>query len=139
MTRFIICIIFIFFFTIPTFAQEKQDRHQQIEALKASYITKRLDLTPEEAQKFWPVYNEYQGYITNIYRKKRENQQVNKDNAQEALKNDLDYDTQILNVKKKYQKEFSKVLPSEKVLALIQAEREFREELIKELKERRKQ
>ena len=29
------------------------------EALKIAYITNRLNLSPEEAQKFWPIYNNY--------------------------------------------------------------------------------
>jgi hypothetical protein len=35
------------------------ERREQIESMKIAFLTKRLDLTPEEAKKFWPVYNQY--------------------------------------------------------------------------------
>ena len=41
-------------------AQERREHYQRIEAIKVAFITKKLDLTTEEAQKFWPVYNNYQ-------------------------------------------------------------------------------
>ena len=31
----------------------------RLEALKIAYITNKLNLSPEEAQKFWPIYNQY--------------------------------------------------------------------------------
>ena len=136
--KILICLIFNTLFILPIFAQQDEDKHKRIEALKASFITQKLDLSPNESQHFWPLYNQYQKEIGALYRKKRQNQLDKKNNPNQVLNNDLNLDATILNVKKRYQKEFSKVLPPEKVLALAQAEREFREQLIKELKERRK-
>src|SRR5258708_29601670 len=31
----------------------------RIEALKIAYLTKKLNLSTDEAQKFWPIYNKY--------------------------------------------------------------------------------
>ena len=138
--RLIVIFLFNFLVALSALAQENhQDRHKRIEALKATFITQKLNLTPEEAQNFWPVYNQYQSELGDLYRKKRQNQQAKKNNPDQALNNDLDLETKIVNTKKKYYKEFSRILPSEKVLALTQAEREFREQLIKELRERRKE
>jgi len=38
---------------------QPQNAREKIEAAKIALITERLNLTPEQAQKFWPVYNEY--------------------------------------------------------------------------------
>ncbi|WP_423147302.1 hypothetical protein [Rubrolithibacter danxiaensis] len=137
--RLFFCILFSVIFIGSAHSQDKQDRIKRIEALKAAYITKKLDLTPDEAKGFWPVYNNYQHEISNLYRQKRQNQFNHRENPKEALSNDMDYDNKILDVKKKYQKEFSRILPAQKVLDLYNAEREFREELIKELRDRRKE
>ena len=58
-------LIFILSISIVGFSQEhnkerkfKQSR-EKIEAAKIGYLTNKLDLTSEQAQKFWPVYNEY--------------------------------------------------------------------------------
>ena len=137
--RVIIGVLLNFILMLPALAQENhKEKWERIEALKVSYITQKLDLTTEEAQRFWPVYNEYQKQVSALWRKKKQVQRENKDNPQEALNKDLDYDAQILNIKKKYRKELTKVLPPDKVLALTQAEREFRERLIKELGRKKK-
>lgn len=137
--RVLICFILNIMLVLPALAQQEHDKHKRIEALKASFITQKLDLTPSESQKFWPVYNEYQKQLTSFYRQKRANRMENKDNPNAALNNDLNLDAKILSLRKSYQKEFAKVLPAEKVLALAEAEREFREQLIKELRERRQE
>lgn len=118
-------------------SQDRSKKHAEIEAIKAAFITKKLDLTADEARQFWPVYNAYQKEIGALYRQKRQNMKNAEGNPSQRLSEDLDFDGQILQVKKNYQKEFAKVLPADKVLTLFRAEREFREQLIKELRERR--
>ena len=45
--------------TISLNAQEKKEnRHDQIESQKIAFFTSELELTPEEAQLFWPIYNQ---------------------------------------------------------------------------------
>ncbi len=126
-------------FITAGYAQENPERVKRIEALKAAFITKKLDLNPDEAKSFWPVYNNYQNEITSLVKQKKLNRSENKGKPEEALDNDMEYDTKMVDVKKKYRKEFSKVLPAQKVLELYNAEREFREELIRELRERHKE
>ena len=57
-------ITFLFFVTSSIFAQTGENKRkrpdkEQVEAMKIAFITKKLNLSPEEAQQFWPVYNEY--------------------------------------------------------------------------------
>ena len=44
--------------------QEKME--SRIESQKIAFITQKLDLTPTEAQLFWPIYNEYQTKMKEI-------------------------------------------------------------------------
>jgi Skp family chaperone for outer membrane proteins len=54
-------IITLLAITLFSFLSIKaQEGNDKIESLKIAYITKRLLLTPEESQKFWPVYNQYE-------------------------------------------------------------------------------
>jgi UDP-N-acetylglucosamine:LPS N-acetylglucosamine transferase len=32
---------------------------EKLESAKIAFITKRLDLTPKQAEKFWPLYNQH--------------------------------------------------------------------------------
>ena len=119
-------------------AQERREHYQRMEAIKVAFITKKLDLTTEEAQKFWPVYNNYQKELMVMMRKRREDRQKTDIDPNEKINADLTYESRMLDLKKKYKKLYLKVIPAEKVLLLYQAEREFREHLIKQLKHRKR-
>ena len=131
-------IIFCLTLHLSLFAQDRRERYEQIEAIKVAFITKKLDLTTEEAQKFWPVYNNYQKELMELMKKRREDRQKTDIAPNDKINADLAYETKMLDLKKKYKKLYSKAIPSEKILLLYQAEREFREHLIKQLNHRRK-
>ena len=41
-------------------AETLEKKKEKIEAMKVAYLTNELELTVEESQAFWPVYNELQ-------------------------------------------------------------------------------
>ncbi|HEX6428026.1 MAG TPA: hypothetical protein VF008_10090 [Niastella sp.] len=100
----------------------------RLEALKIGYLTKKLNLSTDEAQKFWPIYNQY---MTEI-RKTRIDARQNKEG-------EIPTEEKLLNIRKKYNGEFNKALSSEKVNTFFKAEKEFGTVLQKELMERRQQ
>lgn len=122
---------------VSLFAQSRQERHEQIEAIKVAFITNKLDLTSDEAQQFWPVYNNYQKELMELIKKRREDRQKENIDPDERINTDLAYESKMLDLKKKYKKLFLKTIPPEKLIKLYQAEREFREHLIKQLNHRR--
>jgi hypothetical protein len=121
---------FFFMLSFAAFAQNgggKQAPGQKIEALKIAYITSKLNLSPEEAQKFWPIYNKYSDELRKVRQEGRQNKTP-----------ELEIEEKILAIRKKYNGEFSKVLPAEKVNAFFRAEKEFGNKLREEWIERRK-
>jgi len=100
----------------------------RIEALKIAYLTKKLNLSTEEAQRFWPIYNQYMSEV----RKTRIDARQNKEG-------EIPTEEKLLNIRKKYNGEFNKALSSEKVNTFFKAEKEFGTVLQKELMERRMQ
>ena len=131
--KFIWTFLSCFIFAFPLSAQDKQ-RSEQIESVKVAFITQKLDLNSSEAEKFWPVYNNYQREMKVVFNARR----TAKNDPDTKLDGELDIETRLLDTRKKYKQEFSKVIASEKVSLFFQAEREFREQMIKELRERRK-
>ncbi|MFA6946257.1 MAG: hypothetical protein WC220_10170 [Pedobacter sp.] len=121
------------------FAQDRRERYEQIEAIKVAFITSKLDLTSDEAQKFWPVYNNYQKELIELMKKRREDRQKTDIAPNDKINADIAYESKMLELKKKYKKLYLKAIPAEKVLLLYQAEREFREHLIKQLNHRRRE
>jgi hypothetical protein len=100
----------------------------KVEALKIAYLTQKLNLSTEEAQKFWPIYNKYAVEI----RKVRVEGRLNKEK-------EIDTEEKLLGIRKKYNGEFVKALSAEKVNSFFKAEKDFSGFLQKELMERRQQ
>jgi hypothetical protein len=132
MKRFLTILFLVIMSVNLSYAQDDvttlKNNGGKIEALKIAYLTNKLNLSPEEAQKFWPVYNKYMEEIRKTRLDARENKQ------QEIVT-----DEKILVIRKKYNTEFGKVLSSEKVNAFFKAEKEFGTYLQKEIIERRQQ
>mgnify|MGYP001555455258 CR=1 FL=1 len=101
-------------------------RSEKIQALKIAFITQKLHLTSAEAEKFWPVYNEYTNEIRNLRLNNKEGDV-------------LDNEQMLLDIRKKYKPSFEKILGPQRINNLFNAEREFRNALIKRLKEQRQQ
>jgi hypothetical protein len=107
---------------------DKKNNGGKIEALKIGYLTQKLNLSAEEAQKFWPIYNKYAAEI----RKVRGDARLNKEK-------EIDTEEKLLSIRKKYNGEFTKALSAEKVNSFFKAEKDFGSVLQRELMERRQQ
>ena len=57
-TKIIYPILFLLISSF-SFSQGFKEKKGKVKALKIAYITEELDLTTEEAQKFWPIYNAF--------------------------------------------------------------------------------
>ena len=120
MKRFLLLSGLVFTFFIGL-AQERN----RLEALKIAYITKRLDLSPEEAQKFWPIYNQYAEEL------KRARQDAIRNN-----KSEIELDEALLNVRKKYSVLFNQALSPQKIDIFFKSEKEFGHFVQEEMKRR---
>ncbi len=123
----------------PNFNHGRPNGMLKLEAARNSYINKRLNLTQEEADRFWPLYHQYQVELDNVLRQRRINNSSPQANGIDQVDRDIAYEQQILAIRKHYRDEFLRILPPEKVSLLYKSEREFKDELIKQLGERRNQ
>lgn len=116
-----------------------QDGNDKIEAMKIAFITKRLQLSPEESQKFWPVYNQYesekkqlrQSTIGSVKELKEDGDFTNAE-AEQAIAKYIEFKAKDLDLIKKYVAEFRKILPAVKVAKLVTAEDHFKKMLMKQ-------
>lgn len=118
-----------------------------IEAQKVAYITSELNLTPQEAQVFWPLYNAYRGDLQKLRKsgKTSRSETVQSDiklsdkELDAQMKQEFANDRQKIDLDEKYYELYKTALPISKVAGFYQAERDFKRELLKVLKERRDQ
>lgn len=99
-------------------------KQQDIEALKVAFISKELNLTPEEAQKFWPVYNQYTNELRTIV---KDDQDI------------IDRDEKVLNLRKRYRDDFTKILGPHRMNQIFSAEGKFRQLLIRSIRNQKVQ
>lgn len=132
--------------SINVWAQGKDGRndwHQKMKAEKIAFLTSEMNLTPAEAQVFWPVYNQAEAEKKSTMKSVRDAycalMQADKDgkNGKEMsklLKAYLDASSKTQTIDLKYVKEYEKLLPAEKVAKLFIAEENFRRMQIQKLK-----
>ncbi|MDQ6479611.1 hypothetical protein [Dyadobacter sp. LHD-138] len=118
---------------------------QRIQDAKIAIITNRLNLTPEQATGFWPVYNEYSQKRREIHRAQRKiiNDKKAEGKTDEQVLNNLKEVQELkqkeLDLEKEYQTRFLKVVSASQVIELYKAERTFNDMLIQRLKQRKEQ
>jgi hypothetical protein len=150
-------ISYFFLFSIVVFAQgppqnepsPKQDQprpvKERVEALKVGFLTERLNLSPEEAKTFWPVYNQYQDELENLRKSRRDNlvnakmnfDEMGDKDLEKAVDAELAFRQNELDLQKKYHVRFKQVLPMKKVAKLYKAEEDFKRQLLEKIKENR--
>ncbi len=124
--------------------ERQEERKENIEAMKVGFITKKLDLTSEEAQKFWPVYNQYSDKIQEVRKKRRMDNRETKQKfdalsdkeVEAAVDNEMGFRQKELDIQKEYHSKFKSVLPIKKVAKLYAAEEQFKMELLNKLRDK---
>ena len=114
----------------------QQNAVSRVETVRETYVSHRLNLSPAESEKFWPIYRRYQDALKEVRRKKRLNNSSATANGTEQIQKELFFESELVNIRKFYTDEFLKILPPDKVSEMFKSEREFNDELIKQLTER---
>lgn len=148
-TRLLQLLLIGFVLLIPAkiIAQDltnNDQKKEKIEAQKVAFITQKLDLTPEESQKFWPVYNEYDAQkelLNKAFRKKvkaYKSKTATETAADSLLLAEIEHDQALLDLKKSYISKFKAVISSDKIVRLGEAERDFKKMLLKLIRDQKK-
>ncbi|MBS1733151.1 MAG: hypothetical protein JST02_07625 [Bacteroidetes bacterium] len=98
-------------------------REQKIRALYVAYITQQLSLTEDEAQRFWPVHKQFDDEIKTV----------------DPGKPELERQQLILDIKKKYQDRFVRILGNNRADVFFRKDTEFRKKLVDTMRNRRQQ
>ncbi len=121
-------------------------RGDKIRAYKTAYITEKVELTPSEAEKFWPVYNKFDEQLSEIHRKERREifdtvkgdlDALSEEEAQALVKSIRELKQKEQQIHEALLNELLQILPAKKILKLKQAEEEFKRSLLNKFKNRR--
>jgi hypothetical protein len=122
--------------------QKNEKRDSRMEAKKIGFITEELDLSATEAQKFWPIYNEFQEKMKSLQEETREKGRSNKDfNDSEAeifLNTIFEKEQTKLDLKKTYFKQMETAISKAKIAKLYTIENRFRDQVYRSIKRKMK-
>lgn len=130
---------------IGFYVQAQDNARDKIKTLKVAFLTERLSLSSQEAQLFWPVYNDHEEFMEAMRRKERRQMamrmmdasDLNNQEAEELLDELMALHTEKLEANKTYLNEVRQVLSAKKTLLLIKAEEDFKKRLLQQVQKRR--
>lgn len=135
----LVFLSFILSFSI--FAQNVRDKMEdKIKIQRIAFMTQRLSLTETEAQQFWPIYNDYTQKLQQIRKQPKLEKPVDElDNVEveKMILGQFDRQARELDLKKAYFQKLKTVISVKKIAKLYRAEKDFREELVRQLQEMR--
>jgi hypothetical protein len=145
MKKLLFAIIIIAFAVTTLHGEENQTG--RIEAEKIAFFTRRMDLSPEEAKLFWPVYNDYVSRRNKIRLDKNNLLKYLNQNYKNLDDKELEesgdkviaYTVEEAMLTQNYHKKFKEILPPFKVIMIYQTETQFNKILLEQLRNRRSQ
>ena len=122
--------------------QERQERQKRFMSMKIAYYSERIEFTPEEAEKFWPVYNEFSKEETSMNREHRqisrnfgsEVETMTDEQVEKLIDQHIEVQKKEAQLAADYHAKFKKILPPKKVMKLYITEVEFREYILRQLR-----
>jgi hypothetical protein len=137
-TALTICL----FLTGVLHAQEDETL-KKVESARIALITERLELTPEQAEKFWPIYREYVARRQELRREYMDARkavnanEMTEEESKKLLEKGLDLKERQVALDKLYSERFTNVITTRQILQLRKAEDDFRQMLLERLEKRR--
>ena len=141
MKKFLQALFIVLITTTTAWSQNGQGM-ARIHAAKMAYITDRLQLSTQQSSNFIPLYNDYEKEIKetrqSYFRKYRDTNPAETSDAEslQFIDDNLDYQQAVIEIKRKYNDRFLKIISPQQLTELYKAEREFKQLLLQRLKQR---
>ena len=124
---------------------DQQNRYEQIQSAKIAFFTSELELSPKEAEEFWPIYNNFwkereksyrriQGNLKNIEKALSGESKISETELKSLMDKYVSGFSSEGEIFKNFHSQFMKILPSEKVAKIYVTEEKFRVKMIHQLR-----
>jgi hypothetical protein len=134
-------------FSLNFYAQSEKMKHkkEQIKTLKVAFLTTELDLTPNEAEKFWPIYNSYDDQQFDLRHQKMKPlmKKLNDETLSKMTENEATSllaqmqtaDQEMFILRKKMFANLKGTIPAVKILKLRKSEEDFNRKLLQQYRD----
>jgi len=118
---------------------------EKLNSYKIAFFTQKLNLTPQEAEKFWPIYNDYQDRKNKIQVERVQMTRTVVQNGANMSDKELTelgdkyfgLEIKEADLSKEFYNNMKGILPPLKIFKFYQAENQYKLVLLNELQERR--
>ncbi len=123
--------------------EKNPEIRKKIESYRTAYFTEKLELTPQEAETFWPLFremNQRKHKLKKTYKPKRRPADLTKATDAEIkseIKQHFEFKQKALDLEKEYAYKFMEVLPAQKAAMLPMLEQEFKRTILREFRKRK--
>ncbi len=155
----VLLLVLLTSINLPLFGQEPakgkgkireriQQKQAEIEAERVTFYNNYLKLSTAEADKFWPLYKEYMQKQRDLKRnsnkkikalKGKSAEELTKEESSELIKVHFELKQALLDLEKEYVAKFQTAMSIQKVAKLKEAEAEFKKDLVKKAREKKKE
>ncbi|WP_149276124.1 hypothetical protein [Pareuzebyella sediminis] len=141
-TKKIFIILIALMASLSVLAQKPD--YQKIKSLKIAFLTERLNLSTQEAQEFWPLYNAYTEQREAQWRKGRkifgaikESENLNDAEASDLLKKYIAFEYEEEKLEMTFYQKVEKAVSAKKTMLLIRAEEDFKRQMIRQFNKKK--
>ncbi|MBD3630935.1 Spy/CpxP family protein refolding chaperone [Cyclobacterium sp.] len=126
-----IMVLLMMGITLTAFGQRDNNiDREKLNAARIGFITNRLSITPEQAEKFWPLFNEHEQARMSMMREmrnisKKSEGEISNEEARELIQARFDIQMELLNAEKTFLEKVSETLSPVQSLRLNEANRDF--------------
>jgi hypothetical protein len=112
---------------------------ERIQRARIAYLSERLNLTPDQAEKFWPVYRELADKRAALRAQVKESQKegMTEQEQKQMVEQNLKVRQQELDLEKQYAQRLLNAITAQQLLDLPKAEMEFRRMVLDQIQQRR--
>lgn len=141
--------LLVLLFCVLQINAQHHKHKEKIKAMKVAYITTELDLTTKEAEKFWPVFNEFDEKMHQLHVERRKSRykrakeaggidNMSEKEASSLLAEKINSEFEIAKTQQELVEKLRKIISSKKILKLFKAEHDFNKQLLRDFRNKRK-
>jgi hypothetical protein len=145
MKKVFLCNLFILLAMPGSVLAQDQEAFQKIESARIALITERLGLSPDQAEKFWPIYREYNEQRQLLRQERQEirrgvdPKKLSEEESKRIMERGHALRQRELNLDQDYSERMLRVISNQQILALKNAEEDFRRMLVERIERQRAQ
>jgi hypothetical protein len=136
MKKYILTLLILLLTLGFSFGQRTGERYdpEKLKAARIAFITTRLDLTPSQAEKFWPLYNRFSDTRENSLREMSKlsdtkSSEISEVDAKKRVENRLVIQRRLIEEEQSFIADISKVISYNQILKLNGISRDFTRQL----------